>query len=258
MCQTFLFIFLTNVIITGCEKGTAMLLVSCHACQATHNLIETLHSPKRRRTEPVIRPEHPWESGGVYFQGSVIRENGLFRMWYSAIGTDRDCGRYLAYAESGDGLCWKKPLRAECPLGEWPRTNVLYGRRFAISGPGIQRYQTPRGEYRYFMAFDSHVDQHAFQGVPRTDGLTEADKLRLGGCANSRYTPDFDWNAYWPADMRQRGLYLADSVDGLRWEPQDGRHVLPGQSDGDHTVVWDPKRREYRMYFRGNRFFPRR
>jgi len=68
------------------------------------------------------------------------------------------------------------------------------------------------------------------------------------------FPPGFDWLKYYPNQgQTYRAVYVADSADGYRWEPQDARFAIPGQSDGDHTVVWDPASRLYRMYFRDNR-----
>jgi len=53
--------------------------------------------------KPLLRADRPWEEADLLRIGSVIRDGGLFRMWYM-IGEGR-CG----YAESADGLTWTKP-----------------------------------------------------------------------------------------------------------------------------------------------------
>jgi hypothetical protein len=51
------------------------------------------------------------EAGGIF--PSVIRDNGIYRMWYNAWQWDPDNKLYisyaLAYAESDDGVAWRKP-----------------------------------------------------------------------------------------------------------------------------------------------------
>ena len=229
-----------------------MLLISRALCHATQNVREVLHPPRRLQTAPILKPEHPWEARGVYFQGSVLKDGPLFRMWYSAIGQRRRDEQFCAYAESPDGLHWTKPLSPDRPCRDWPATNVVYGRDFNIAAPNIHFYAEPRDGYRYFMAFDSRIEQHRLQFVPKHGGLTEADRRRY--MRHPAWTPDLDWQKYWPNDgQTYRALYLADSRDGLHWEPADARFAIPGQSDGDHTVIWDPARRLYRIYFRDNR-----
>jgi len=229
-----------------------MLLPALHLCHSTCNLVERLVPPRRLQQEPIIRPEYPWEAKGVYFQGSVLKDGATFRMWYSAIGAQRRAEQYLAYAESADGVHFEKVLRPEWAHAGWATTNILYGQRFNVSAPNVHFYHEARGAYRFFLVFDSRIEQHEFQYVPKHGGLHPADKLRL--MRHPNYTPDFDWSKYYPnVNQTYRAVYLADSVDGLRWEPPDARFGIPGMSDGDHTVVWDPLRRCYRMYFRANR-----
>ena len=60
---------------------------------------------ERIGTEPVLIPERSWEGSSV-MNPCVLYENGLYRMWYSAGETYEP--NVLAYAESTDGLHWRK------------------------------------------------------------------------------------------------------------------------------------------------------
>lgn len=55
--------------------------------------------------EPIMVPEYPWENASV-MNPCVLFENGLYRMWYSAGETYEP--NVNAYAESVDGIVWKK------------------------------------------------------------------------------------------------------------------------------------------------------
>lgn len=59
----------------------------------------------RKSDEPIIIPEYPWEKESV-MNPCVLFENGIYRMWYSAGETYEP--NVLAYAESSDGINWKK------------------------------------------------------------------------------------------------------------------------------------------------------
>ncbi len=76
-----------------------------------------MNTPERHPDNPVLARG---ESGsadcnGIQFYGSVIRENGLFRMWYIALNeelsemTERKDVFRPAYAESTDGINWTRP-----------------------------------------------------------------------------------------------------------------------------------------------------
>ncbi|MBO4367559.1 MAG: hypothetical protein J5859_02495 [Clostridia bacterium] len=54
---------------------------------------------------PVLSPEEPFEGASV-MNPCVLRENGLYRMWYAAGETYEP--NVICYAESHDGIHWKK------------------------------------------------------------------------------------------------------------------------------------------------------
>ena len=63
---------------------------------------------------PVISPDQPWEHGSLRSYCTVIKDDGIFRCWYQ-FNADDDLQRRLqppwdalAYAESDDGVTWKK------------------------------------------------------------------------------------------------------------------------------------------------------
>ena len=84
----------------------------------SQNLRLKVRSPDRHPANPVVRrgvAGSP-DSWAVQFYGSVVRDNGKFRMWYVAVGDDRLDPKVprsvpwrIAYAESEDGVHWLKP-----------------------------------------------------------------------------------------------------------------------------------------------------
>jgi len=79
------------------------------------NLKVKMRVPEKYPGNPVVDrgPKGAPDSWAVQFYGSVIRENGKFRMWYAAAAEkpkDTNEPRWRgAYAESEDGLNWTKP-----------------------------------------------------------------------------------------------------------------------------------------------------
>ncbi len=84
----------------------------------TRSLKVEMHAPEKYSGNPIVARGEPGEpdADGIHFYGSVIRENGKFRMWYVGGGgkdypglpSDRALWRPL-YAESEDGVHWTKP-----------------------------------------------------------------------------------------------------------------------------------------------------
>jgi hypothetical protein len=64
---------------------------------------------------PVLLPDRPWEEGGLH-QGSVMFDEGIFKMWYGALHGAKQRTRCFCYATSRDGIDWQKPALG---LFEW-------------------------------------------------------------------------------------------------------------------------------------------
>ena len=85
-----------------------------------HWLVERfVVQPERHPENPLIVREHPWEGTGPHMGGSVIRDpgTGKFMMWYSvwnshAYYNNLPFSYNVCYAESDDGINWRRP-----PLG---------------------------------------------------------------------------------------------------------------------------------------------
>ena len=60
--------------------------------------------------EPVLVPSTRFDSFSAYV-GTVLRDGGRFRMWYMPVSGERELNRLglVGYAESEDGVDWKKP-----------------------------------------------------------------------------------------------------------------------------------------------------
>lgn len=68
-----------------------------------------LHQPRKENDgQPVLLLDQPWEEVGTPILGTVLRENGRFRLWYRGGGSGPRGGVWC-FAESDDGLTWKKP-----------------------------------------------------------------------------------------------------------------------------------------------------
>ncbi len=82
----------------------------------TQNLKLEMRQPVRHPANPVVKRGAPGtpDAHGVQFYGSIIKDNGKYRMWYVAFD---DAGKgavaserwRAAYAESADGVTWVKP-----------------------------------------------------------------------------------------------------------------------------------------------------
>lgn len=72
--------------------------------------------PKRHGANPLLVRDRPWEGTGPHAGGSVLfdERDHLYRMWYSVWNRDAYYNKLpfsynVCYAESEDGLAWRKP-----------------------------------------------------------------------------------------------------------------------------------------------------
>jgi hypothetical protein len=114
----------------------------------TQNLRLEMRPPERRPGNPVLWRGGPGaaDSWAAQFYGSVIRENGKFRMWYVAAGDDRldpnaprSTPWRVAYAESKDGVHFRMPAHDWVFLkrgedGEWDQGGLLQEQGFVNVG----------------------------------------------------------------------------------------------------------------------------
>lgn len=103
--------------------------------------------PPTKHPEPCLVSEAPWENDALGLYGSVVqRDDGLFQMWYMCGGWGQGKMK-VAYAESDDGIRWRRP---ELDLCDWQGrpTNVLTTDR-PIGAAVLYDLQDPRPGWRY-------------------------------------------------------------------------------------------------------------
>jgi len=82
----------------------------------------TWHEP-RRFMEPVLRAEHAWEHWAPVMFGTVLRRDDRWQMWYC--GWTRQPRPRVCYAESDDGVSWRKPELGIIPFQRDTATNIV-------------------------------------------------------------------------------------------------------------------------------------
>ena len=96
---------------------TVLFAFDDHSIPFTRNLSLTMVEPEKHPGNPVVArgPDGAPDAFGVQFYGSVVRDEGRFKMWYVAVNPDLAVQPYAphvwrpAYAESEDGIHWVKP-----------------------------------------------------------------------------------------------------------------------------------------------------
>jgi hypothetical protein len=155
------------------------------------NVTRTIHPAEKFPGNPVLTASEPWEGAVVLVYGSVLREDdGTFRMWYY-------CSRGVAYAESDDGIAWRKPA-LDISQHDGRPTNLVVDKEAAEGAPGYLPHF-----YELFGVFKD----------PREPNPNR--RYKMGFLSIQR---DYDGPRQDPFHGGQhRGLGVAASPDGIHW-----------------------------------------
>jgi len=179
-----------------------------------------LHHPQPR--EIVIEHDAPWEGSGSGYH-SLFKDGDLYRLYYKAwhlegsqknpYTGDADAHR-LCYAESRDGIHWRKP---ELGLVDY-------------EGSKANNIVIPSG-----WLGGLHLSA-AEASVFKDENPAAAPDARYKALVRCR---------------KPWGLIAFKSADGVRWTPLRAAPVITeGAFDSQNLAFWDGERGEYRAYWR--------
>lgn len=159
--------------------------------------VERVWHQARKYPEPVLRASMSHEEEGVLMYGSTHYIDGLFRMWYRPWAAH--FGGSVCYAESGDGIHWRKPIVKLHDFAGSRENNVL-----------IPPQTTDGGGVDNFTLIDDREHDAAWPY-----------KLlywqRVAGVARNK--------------RGCMGIFAARSKDGIAFEPIGKGPVLPDWAD---------------------------
>jgi len=154
--------------------------------------------------QPVLEGNSPVDAAGATIYGSVIRDGGVFRMWYQAWPQGWDGLDVIAVgcAESDDGLTWRRP------------------------NYGIMEFAGNKNNHLTDLPFHSTsvlIDPDA-PASARYRAFGYSDPQKIAGRYSHR--------------INQKGYFTAHSADGLHWELDSAQPLWPFADV--ITAAWDP------------------
>ena len=203
--------------------------------------IRKIQNPRRIRTEPVLRPDRPWEGHAVQLWGSVLydQEDDLFKMWYFSANTPlyRSQGRgyFICYATSRDGVEWEKPALGIVSVDGSAANNIVYPTRKMPAAWGLDPWgvvkdpDDPNPSKRYKMGMYQQRPSEQESDI-ETPNMTREEKNK------ARKT-------LLRAIRDRHGMYAAFSPDGIHWTP--GEKILVPRGGDAGVLVFDPLSRGY-------------
>jgi hypothetical protein len=177
-----------------------------------HFVKRVLKQPTKHPDNPLrFEPEYAWERSRMS-PGSVLYDGTrkVFRMWYPVLmdkSKYADNFGYVCYAESPDGIRWRKPMMTLHDFEGRLPTNIV------SKGPSRKESEalfpsvikTPHDPSRLYKMFFTH-----------------------------RRTPD---------NPSHYGLHVASSKDGLHWS--EPKMVFRGKCDNPPCLIWSQPLKKY-------------
>jgi len=188
------------------------------------------------KTDPILTADRQWEQRLVWAQ--VMQGDGLYRMWYGVIRRTMLPREILCYAESEDGLTWKKPELGIVAVDGSTANNVVF------AGPGAVHFciarcphETPEKRYRC-MYFKSWWEGEPGEELDSAEGHRRLDAKNAA--KEGENVP--------PVSLHGKMLGM-NSPDGLHWTPIE-KPILDEWHDTHNICVYDEATGLYRAYLR--------
>ena len=143
--------------------------------------VSLYYSKPEVRLEPVLTPsrDDPGKPDYIatHFYGTVLFDEGKYRMWYYALGTGETESGFtvgpVCYAESDDGIHWVKPNLGQVEYKGSRDNNALDlpGERM-YGGHVLKDEEEPDPERRYKMIYNLHNGKTwVFRSATSPDGI---------------------------------------------------------------------------------------
>lgn len=205
--------------------ATHQLFLDDHLIASSEDLTRRIMPVEKHPANPVLAGDKPWEQQRPLLYGSVLREDGKYRMWYYM-------PRGVCYAESIDGIHWEKPLMDLYPWEGAPSNIVALA----------DSEREGEAAFPYF---------YELFGVFRDDQDPDPGRrYKMGYMSIERNYEGPDYDRFHPT--QRRGLGVAVSPDGLHWTNVDSWATY-AIVDGATHWTYDPDAGLYHLYGRSKR-----
>jgi predicted GH43/DUF377 family glycosyl hydrolase len=177
---------------------------------------------------PIITPSEPWEGGpdgrvGEITPTTVLKENGIYKMWYHSI--DLRKVRRIGYATSHDGLHWKKypsnPILKPGGRGHWDAGGIGEPMVIKVNSDYYMYYMRTTGKHGVGLALSPDgINWTKYSGNPiltvGPKGSWDDTWMEVGGVVYDGK----NFHMWYRAQNRRfdgGGIGYAWSPDGKNW-----------------------------------------
>ena len=208
------------------------LFIDDRHIRAMTDLARTFHQAEKHEKNPLIVPDLPWERSVGHNHGTVMMDDGKFRLWYTVNAfIDEAAGtNHCAYADSSDGISWSKPDLGLVTINGASENNLVM--HDAMHSNLVKDDHAPDAAQRYKLLYYG-------TGRDKPGALSKS----MGGAGSwgwcVAFSPDgFNWTRH-----SDNPVYTAAADEGsfFGWDETAGRYVAflrpciwkPGDDEGE-------------------------
>jgi hypothetical protein len=216
-CLIFFLVFISNYKELTAQTSTSMkpkkyLFIDDSWIAETYLVNREVHQPQKVKENPLIIADRRWEDGVNCF-GTVMYDNGKFRMWYQIYNSkernDKRFATTVGYAESIDGITWEKPNLGIFEYQGYSSNNIVltsWGATDLYSPAVVKDENEPDATKRYKMFY--------------WDSMSE-ENLKKNGSPFPLGSDAPGWKA-----IDGEGFFVAFSPDGIHWNKHGTQPVF--------------------------------
>ena len=223
-----------------------LLFLDYRELEYVEGFARAVEQPVKDAGAPLLRPELPWEHGNMQMFGSVLRAaDRRFRAWYEVV--EAPWRVRLAYAESDDGVDWRKPELDVFRDGGRP-TNIVFDAQ-PLGSAVIEDRQDPREAYR-FKLLTGAEPSGCVSAFHSADGVRWESARMFGGQVQPVIAtapdcpigflraPDGRFAAYHRMAGYGRRVFRSESWDFAHWSGEPRMVLEPDAGDPPQTQFY--------------------
>ena len=223
-----------------------LLFLDYRELEYVERFARAVESPVKVSDAPLLRPDLPWEHGNMQMFGSVLQgADGRFRAWYEVV--EAPWRVRLAYAESDDGLRWRKP-ELDVFRDDGRPTNIVLDRQ-PLGSAVIEDRQDSRPAYR-FKLLTGAEPSGCVSAFHSADGVHWESARMFGGQVQPVIAtapdcpigflraPDGRFAAYHRMAGYGRRVFRSESWDFAHWSGEPQMVLEPDAGDPPQTQFY--------------------
>ena len=169
-----------NPVAADCSDPLQSDILALLNSTATSNAPQISIKIKERSAKAVLVADKAWESSGINYT-TVLKDGSKWKMWYESFDSSAssDFDTYLCYAESIDGISWKKPELNLVKYKGSNKNNIVLAKGFHGTSIFYDENADLSARYKLVFTMPNETDGSWIYGMSSPDGIKFGNTVLL-------------------------------------------------------------------------------